>query len=128
MARAASQFPAGALTGRTIAFLEARRSMELEQLIERQGGKCFKAPALRETPRVDAPDVREWVGQLASGAFDIVVFLSGVGCQLLLEQAERDSLLPSVYASLAKARVVARGPKPVHVLKQHRIRIHYVPP
>jgi uroporphyrinogen-III synthase len=119
---------ASPLGGYTIAFLEARRSVDLARLIERQGGACFEAPALHEAPLVDDPDVRAWLEQLAHGTFGVFIFLSGVGCRLLFEQAERDGIVDTVYEALAAGKVVARGPKPVLVLKRRGVRIDYVPP
>src|SRR5581483_12121804 len=97
-------------------------SAELAHMIERAGGVCVQAPALREVPLQDDPDVRRWVAQLASGGFEVVIYLTGVGCSLLLEQAERDGMLDATLPALAAARVVARGPKPLHVLHQRNIR------
>jgi uroporphyrinogen-III synthase len=120
--------PAAPLAGRTIAFLEARRADELARLIERQGGTPYVAPVLREVPVEDVAPLRAWLADLMAGGFDVVIFLTGGGCRLLLEQAARDGVLAAVLAGLAKARVVARGPKPVRVLKDYGVRIDYVPP
>jgi uroporphyrinogen-III synthase len=116
------------LTGRTIAFLEARRSDELRRLVERQGGTAYVAPALREVPVKDDAEIRSWIATLAAGRFDVVLFLTGVGCRTLLESAERNGQLPAVLAGLQGSRVVARGPKPIHVLNQQGVRIDFVPP
>ncbi len=56
----------------------------------------------------------------------MVIFLTGVGCHLLLECAERNGLLAAALTALDRTRVVARGPKPVNVLKQYRVRIDVV--
>lgn len=120
--------PARPLAGRTIAFLEARRANDLARLVERQGGTPYVAPVLREVPVEDVAPLRAWLGDLMAGRFDVVIFLTGVGCRLLLEQAARDGVLAAVLAGLARARVVARGPKPVRVLKDYGVRIDYVPP
>src|SRR5438067_7486089 len=118
----------GSLDGRTIAFLEARRSQEMAQLVERQGGTPYVAPALREVPTADSAEVHAWIQELVAQRFDVVIFLTGVGCRAILEAAAADDQLDAVLAALAKARVVARGPKPVFVLKQHGVRIDFVPP
>lgn len=118
----------GRLDGRTIAFLEARRSEEMARLVELQGGRPYVAPALREVPVSDGPGMENWLTQLTSHRFDVVIFLTGVGCQAILGAAAAAGLLDSALAGLASARVVARGPKPVRVLKQHNVRIDFVPP
>ena len=118
----------GPLAGRTIAVLEARRSDELRRLIERQGGAAYVAPALRETPVENDAEIRRWLGLLAQNRFDVVLFLTGVGCRALLDRAESYGELPAVLAALERARIVARGPKPVQVLKQAGVRVVFVPP
>jgi len=115
------------LAGRTIALLEARRSQEITRLIELQGGRAHVAPLLREVP-TDDPSLHAWLAALADRRFDVVVFLTGVGCQVLLDRAHESGLLPAVLEGLASARVVARGPKPVRVLKEHGVRVDFVPP
>jgi uroporphyrinogen-III synthase len=116
------------LAGRTIAFLEARRAEELAHLIRQRGGTPYVAPALREVPVDDPRPLDAWLAALAAGRFDVVIFLTGVGCQALLERAAHRGQLAAVRAGLAGARVVARGPKPVRVLREHGVRIDLVPP
>src|SRR6266571_2671302 len=127
MSEASNPTPAP-LAGRTIAFLEARRSNELQRLVEHQGGTAYIAPALREVPVEDDAEMRRWLSALADGRFDVVLFLTGVGCRALLESADHRGQLPAALAGLERSRVVARGPKPVQVLKQHAVRIDFVPP
>jgi len=114
--------------GFTIACLETRRATELTQMIERAGGQVYLAPSLREVPVEDDPTIPGWLRRLAADGFAVVIFLTGVGCRMLLERAEREGLLPDVLAALARARVVARGPKPLFVLKPQGARTDFVPP
>lgn len=116
------------LVGRTVAFLEARRSAEVEHLVRMQGGTPLVAPLLREVPVADDRPLRAWLEALADERFAIVVFLTGVGCRALLDHAESFELTERVRRGLAAARVVARGPKPVKVLRDHGLRIDFVPP
>lgn len=115
------------LAGRTVALLEARRSQEITRLIEQQGGTAYVAPLLREVP-TDDPYLLEWLARLAARQFQVVIFLTGVGCRALLDRARDAGRLPAVLDGLAGSRVVARGPKPVRVLKEHGVRIDFVPP
>jgi uroporphyrinogen-III synthase len=116
------------LWGRTIAFLEARRSAEVAHLVTMQGGTPLVAPALREVPAADPAPLDRWLDRLAAGGFDLVLFLTGVGCQALLDRARDTGRIDGVLAGLAGSRVIARGPKPVHVLKQRDVRVDFVPP
>lgn len=116
------------LDGRTIAFLEARRSAEVEHLVRLQGGNPLVAPALREVPVENDGPIRSWLDRLAQGEFEVVLFLTGVGCRALLDRADGYGIKPQVLGGLDAARVAARGPKPVKVLKEHEVRIDFVPP
>lgn len=116
------------LAGRTVAFLETRRSEEMARLVRLQGATPLSAPALREVPIDDDTPIVDWLGALVTGDFDVVIFLTGVGCGHILNAARRHSMLDAALKALHSARVVARGPKPVKVLKDHDVRIDFVPP
>jgi uroporphyrinogen-III synthase len=116
------------LAGRTIAFLETRRAVELTRLIARQGGSALVAPALREVPSEDDGRIRAWLEDVAAGRFDVVIFLTGSGCRALLERATECGILSAVLSGLGRARVVARGPKPVRVLSEYGVPVALVPP
>ncbi len=118
----------GPLAGRTVAFLEARRSAEVARLVELQGGTSLVAPALREVPVTDPEPLDRWLQSLSRGEMDVVLFLTGVGCQALLDRAKNQDQIVAVLRGLSDSRVVARGPKPVRVLKEHNVRIDFVPP
>lgn len=118
----------GPLTGRTVALLEARRSAELARLVENLGGVPYVAPILREIPVDDERPLLAWLDRLAAGDFAATLFLTGVGCRALLDLAARAGRQQAVRAGLAATRVVARGPKPVRVLREHGVRIDLVPP
>jgi uroporphyrinogen-III synthase len=128
VASAVRQGAARPLAGRTIAFLEARRSEELARLVAQQGGTPYVAPALREVPVADPVPLRAWLGVFVAGQLDVVLFLSGVGCRILLERAAADGTLDRTLTGLARARVVARGPKPVRVLREYGVCVDFVPP
>jgi uroporphyrinogen-III synthase len=116
------------LSGRTIALLETRRADEMAHLIQRQGGAVVNARLVREVAQDDDGPIEAWLDQLAAGRYHAVVFLTGVGCQLLLDRSTQSGRLPQVLAALGSSRLVARGPKPVRVLKEHNVRIDFVPP
>lgn len=116
------------LQGRTVAILEARRSEELARLIERHGGRAYRAPAMREVPLENAADVSQFLARLAGGGLAAMIFLTGVGCRALLEAAAARTVLPEVLAALERIPVAARGPKPLAVLREYGVRVDLVPP
>ncbi|HEX3866919.1 MAG TPA: uroporphyrinogen-III synthase [Gemmatimonadaceae bacterium] len=111
--------------GARVLLLEARRSDEMASLVWRHGGTPVSAPALAEVP-VDAPGIATIVDRLASGAFDIVVLLSGAGATRLLEESERTGRTTDVERSLSGATTICRGPKPTLVLKKRGVVPRYV--
>lgn len=115
------------LYGKTIAVTEARRAGELSRLIENLGGVAYSAPAVREVPRRDVGPALAVLERIARREVRVVVFLTGVGARACLDLARRAGLHERVVAALADMLVVARGPKPVAVLREAGIRIDVVP-
>ncbi len=102
---------------------ESRRAKEMAELIRINGGVPFVAPALREVPLEQNPAAFEFAAKLYAGEFDMVIFLTGVGARLLqqvLATRESESLF---LEALRKLTVVARGPKPVAVLREWQVPI-----
>ncbi len=115
------------LRGKTIAITEARRAAELASLITKLGGLPYSAPAVREVPRRDRGPALAVLDRICRGEVAMVIFLTGVGTRAFLglaaEAGKRDDLLMALRA----ARVAARGPKPIAVLREAGVRIDLVP-
>ncbi|HEY1340653.1 MAG TPA: uroporphyrinogen-III synthase [Bryobacteraceae bacterium] len=98
--------------------LESRRSAEMAELIRKQGAEPFVAPAMREAPIENNAAAFDFADRLFAGGFDMVILLTGVGTRQL------NRLLVSRYGenafadALRRVTVVARGPKPVAVLRE----------
>lgn len=116
------------LRGKVVATLEARRASEMAGLISRHGGVPYAAPALKESPLGNRDEVARFIEQLLREPADIFVCLTGVGTRALLEAAKEFGRLEEVLGALARTMVVARGPKPVRVLREYGVRIDLVPP
>jgi uroporphyrinogen-III synthase len=56
------------------------------------------------------------------------VFLTGVGARALLNVIEPDQSRAAFIAALARTRIIARGPKPVAVLREWRVPIWVTAP
>lgn len=114
--------------GRVIVSFESRRAAEIGELIRRHGGVAIVAPSMREVALEANTHALSYLQQLEAGAIDITVFLTGVGLRALLaalpDAAARDRLV----AALPRQTVVARGPKPVAVLRELGLRPDVVAP
>ena len=102
---------------RVLAF-ESRRATELAALISTYGGRPLVAPALREVPLESNTEALDFAAALMRGEFDIVIFLTGVGTRELVRVVERAYPRDAFIAALARANVVARGPKPLAALRE----------
>src|SRR5580698_6909291 len=114
--------------GLTVLTLESRRGLEISRLIETYGGKAFHAPAMREVPLSSNPEALKFADALFAGKFDVVIFLTGVGARALLNVLEDAHPAEKVFESLRKVSVVARGPKPVLVLREWKVPIALTAP
>lgn len=110
------------LHGITVAHFEARRASELSGLITRHGGIPWSAPALSEIPTVPRDDDRVTIERLAAREFDVVVLLTGMGTQRLFEEAAWAGRLDDTIDALRRTTLIARGPKPVTVLRRYGLR------
>jgi uroporphyrinogen-III synthase len=98
--------------------LESRRASEIEILIRRAGGDPFVAPSMRETPLAQNFKALSFAERLFQGQFDMLILLTGVGTRLL-NQVIETRWPPGAFAdTLRRITVVARGPKPMAVLRE----------
>lgn len=102
---------------------ESRRHAEMRQLIERQGGIATVAPSMREIPLEDNPQAFHFAEELLAGRIDVMVFMTGVGARALLEVLETRHSRESLFAAWDKCQVVVRGPKPLAVLREWKLRV-----
>lgn len=97
----------------------------MKSLIERQGGVATIAPSLREIPIEDNADALAFGEQLGRGEIDIVIFLTGVGAQGLLDVLLTRHSSESLQTWFGRSTVVVRGPKPVVILRAAGIRVDH---
>lgn len=109
--------PAG-LTGLRVLALESRRAGEMAKLISAYGGKAIVAPSMREVPLESNAEAIAFGRTLASGGFDIVIFLTGVGTRALARVVQTIYPIERFAEALRRIPIVARGPKPVAALKE----------
>ena len=114
--------------GLTVLTLESRRGQEMSRLIETYGGRPLHAPAMREVPLASNPEALKFVDALLNGKLDAVVFLTGVGARALSQVLESVHPKEKFVESLRKVSVIARGPKPVAVLREWKVPIALTAP
>jgi uroporphyrinogen-III synthase len=112
------------LTGLRVVCFESRRSAESSRMIARQGGDPVEAPSVREVPLRGAAGLDGLEADLQRGAELLLVLLTGVGTELLIEGLCQHLPREQALASLAapSVKIVCRGPKPHAVLKQRGLK------
>lgn len=117
-----------ALDGMRVLSFESRRATEMAELIRRQGGAPFVAPAMRETPIEDNPEAVDFARRLGRGAFDMVIFLTGSGVRALRNTVESKLPEMDLAEALRHTITVARGPKPAAALREINVPASIVAP
>jgi uroporphyrinogen-III synthase len=114
--------------GARVLSFESRRATEVAALITTFGGQPMTAPSLREVPIEANIEAVEFAQALIRGEFDSVVFLTGVGVRALVNAVEAVCPRPQLAAALALTKVVARGPKPLAVLRELQVPVWVAAP
>jgi len=114
--------------GLRVLSLESRRGPEIAKVIANYGGQAVVAPSMREISLESNTEAVAFGRKLIEGEFDMIIFLTGVGTLALGRVVETIYPLEQYLAGLRKIAVVARGPKPVAVLKQWNVPIAVTAP
>jgi uroporphyrinogen-III synthase len=109
--------------GLRVLSLESRRSREIERLIRAQGGEPFVAPSMREVPLGDNPRAFAFAERLFRDEFEMMILLTGVGTRLLGQVIATRWPPDSFAEALRRITVVARGSKPVTVLREWNVPV-----
>lgn len=105
-------------SGLRVAAFESRRAPEMTRFIERFGGVPHVSPSLREVPITENREAIDFAHRVMTGQVDIIIWMTGVGIRHLLAATERHIDRERFLASVSDVTTVARGPKPVAVLKE----------
>ncbi len=108
--------------------LESRRAAEAGKLVRTYGGQPLTAPAMREIPISSDGPVIEFAEALIAGAFDLVIFTTGVGVRALIKTASEHIDQERVLNALRSVMIAARGPKSSSALREFGIPITLVAP
>lgn len=119
----------GPLAGYRIGVTAARKVEEQIALLERRGALVEWAPALSTDPNhVDDASLRAATEEVLARPVDILVATTGVGMSAWFGAAGRWGLEDDLVDALARAQVIARGPKTVGSLRRRGIRELWSPP
>lgn len=108
--------------------LESRRASEIETLIRRAGGDPFVAPSMQETPLEQNSQALSFAERLFANQFDMLILLTGVGTRLLNQVIETRWPPGTFAAALRRITVVARGPKPMAVMREWNVPVAILVP
>src|SRR5438132_1306908 len=104
--------------GLRVAAFESRLAEQMRQLIERYGGRPLVAPSMREVPLEENADGLRFGERLLAGEFEMVLLLTGVGTRFMLKVLDSRWPREQTLAALGKTILIARGPKPIAVLRE----------
>lgn len=104
--------------GLRVLALESRRAKEIATLIRNNGGAPTVVPVMREVPLESNEEAFAFARRLMAAEFDTVLFLTGAGTRMLFQAIETRIRREDLLAAMRRTRIVARGPKPVAVLRE----------
>lgn len=115
--------------GLRVLVLESRRARELGLIVTSYGGEPHVAPSMREVPLESNAEAIRFIDDLIAGEFDVVVLLTGVGTRLLLDIVQRvQGTKKRLVDALKETVVVARGPKPLAVMREVGVPVFLTAP
>ncbi len=114
--------------GLRVAAFESRRADEMSNMIEKLGGVPSVSPSMREVPIDENREAIDFAHRVLTGQIDIIIFMTGVGIRHLLAEVERHVDRQRLLEAISDVVTIARGPKPVAVLREVGLKpTHRVP-
>ena len=113
--------PHASFDGLRVLSLESRRAREVEKLIRTYNGEAIVVPSMSEISLTSNTVALEFGRRLLAGEFDAIVFMTGVGVAKLIETLSSTFDKESILAELRKREIIARGVKPLQVLREFEI-------
>ncbi len=108
-------------SGLRVASFESRRADEMANMIAKRGGVAFVSPSMREVALDRNQAAIDFANRVITGGIDVVIFMTGVGTRILVQQIERHVDRARFLAAVSDIKSVVRGPKPLAVLKEFGI-------
>lgn len=100
----------------------------MRTLILREGGEPFVVASVKEDALDDREGAVHFVERLEAGEFDMLICLTGVGMGMLRDLCASAMPRDRLVDALRDVTIVARGPKPVGVLRNLGVPIHVTIP
>ena len=116
------------LAGYTIGITGHRRWEEQAEMLSRRGARVVHGPTMATTLLGDLDTTIEATRRAISAPVDTVVFTTGIGVRSWFAAAESLGLDEELRASLARSRVVARGPKAQHAARSVGLDVTWTAP
>jgi len=111
------------LSNITALAFESRMADTTVNLLKRQGADAISAPSMQEVPLESHSDVFSFSEKLFAGEIDILLCMTGVGTDMLVNTMKTRYDWEKIHKSLSNITVVSRGPKPAKVLRKLEIPI-----
>ena len=105
------------LAGYRIAVTAARRADELAALLTRRGATVTAAPAIEMVSLPDDDELHRRTASLITDPPDVLIATTGIGFRGWMAAADGWGLAAELTATLAKSRVISRGPKATGALR-----------
>jgi uroporphyrinogen-III synthase len=116
--------PHPSFNGLRVLILESRRGRELGLIVTSYGGQPLVAPSMREVPLESNAEATAFAADLVAGEFDVVILLTGVGARALLDIVQRAHGTRKKFVdALSETVVIARGPKPLAVMRELQVPV-----
>jgi uroporphyrinogen decarboxylase len=104
--------------GLRVAAFESRRADDMARMIAKCGGVPLVSPSMREVALDRNQAAIDFANRLITGGIDVIIFLTGVGTRMLVQQIERHVDRERFLGAVSDIKSVVRGPKPLAVLRE----------
>lgn len=118
----------GQLTGFTIVLTSDRRTDELANGFTRRGAEVMLAPVMRIVPLEEDEELIAATRAVIENPPDDVVVTTAIGFRGWVEAADTVGLAPRLLQTLARARLLVRGPKARGAVRAAGLSEQYVAP
>ncbi|MDH7606102.1 MAG: uroporphyrinogen-III synthase [Melioribacter sp.] len=109
------------MENKVIAILENRTSEQLANLIRKNGGIPFLAPAISEVPDININELINLITKWDIMPPDIFIFQTGVGVKFLFEAVKNIGLNDKFFYHLNRAKIIVRSNKPAAALRTYNV-------